>query len=259
MNFRKKDKYMITKQFNFIWTPIFILLGLVIGPGCTSQATNQGTITPEQNIERPIVDDKYRLKEDRQKFDEIRNEIPVDKKNENDELAFVLKLMGEVKLPPGQIREKFNTVVRKKRELFNKDMAKRRETFVKAERKEKESFNKQIETERKELQKKKMASDERREAYQEIDQKRKDFYTALREKRDSFESDIRDDRKNFEDYMREKNQDFTQELRAYTGRYDEMKKQERELKKQKESEQKNSNKESVEIKKVVPLQSGQEE
>ena len=82
----------------------------------------------------PLVQDQYRLKEDREAFNEIRKDIPDDKKKQNDEMALVLNWMSDIQRPPGDVREKFDSIVTKKRNLFQKDMEKHREEFVKKER-----------------------------------------------------------------------------------------------------------------------------
>src|SRR5688572_12945619 len=76
---------------------------------------------------RPLVDSKYSLSADRAALEEMRKDVPEEKKQENDELAYLLKLTEEVKRPPSEIRTQFDSVLRKKRELFNKDLKKERE------------------------------------------------------------------------------------------------------------------------------------
>jgi hypothetical protein len=204
---------------------LFWATSLVL-PFCISCSSAQ-----TQDESKPLVDSKYKLSEDRNSFEELRKDIPVQKRSENDELAYVLQLMSQNQHTPSQVRDKFNTVLRKKRELFQKDMKKKREEFVKAEKKEKDEFLKNIEVERKDFSRNKVSSDQRREFYSDIEAKRKDFFAGQREKRDSFESDMRDSRKNFDDYAREKTSEFNQEHRAYSKKFDEIKKEKEEQKK----------------------------
>ncbi len=185
----------------------------------------------EQKNEKPLVDDQYRLSKDREELSKHREQIPEEKRKENDEVAFTLGLMSELRLTPTEVREKFNTAIRKKRDLFNKDMKKYREDFAKSEKQERDKFAKEIESERKDIRGKKLSSDQRKEFSEKIEAKRKDFYLAQREKREQFESEIRAQRKNFEDYAREKNNDFTQEHRAYSKRYQDFKKEKEDEKK----------------------------
>ncbi len=185
-----------------------------------SQRSEMSDSSAEQNKEKPLVEDSYRLKEDRQKFDEIRKDIPPERAQENDEKAFIAGLTSDITRHPEAVREKFSSIVRKKRELFNKDLEKSRNEFTKQERKDREAFNKNSELQRKEFTKDKHTNDERKDFFGDIDQKRKDFYTEQREKRDDFEANIREKRKNFEDYMREQNNDFNYEHRIYTKKHD---------------------------------------
>lgn len=178
----------------------------------------------ESNVNDPLVEDKYRLSADRAALQDVRDQIPEYKRQENDEAAFALQWMGEVKRSPSEVREKFNSGVSKKRSLFQKDMQARREAFVKKERTDREVFQKELESARKDFSRKKVNADERKAFFDQHDQKRKDFYTAQREARDAFEADVRDRRKNFDDYIREKTSEFNQEHRAYTKRYDDLKK-----------------------------------
>ncbi|MEK6774938.1 MAG: hypothetical protein AABY64_13435 [Bdellovibrionota bacterium] len=181
---------------------------------------------------KPLVDDKYRLSKDREELDKLRQQIPEEKRKENDEVAFTLSLMSELRLAPSEVREKFNTAIRKKRDLFNKDMKKYREDFTKNEKSDRDKFIKEIDADRKSRVGKKWSSDERKEFNEKIEARRKDFYMDQKEKREEFEATIRDQRKNFEDYAREKTNDFNQEHRAYVKRFEEFKKQKNEEKKQ---------------------------
>lgn len=186
----------------------------------------------EDKKDKPLVDDKYRLSKDREELSKLRQEIPEEKRKENDEVAFSLGLMSELRLRPSEVREKFNTALRRKRDLFNKDMKKYREDFTKAEKSDRDKFVKGLENERKEMQGKKWPADKRKEFSDRIETKRKEFFLEQREKREQFEAEIRSQRKNFDDYAREKTNDFNQEHRAYTKRYDD-------FRKEKEAEKKN--------------------
>lgn len=185
--------------------------------------------------EKPLVDSKYKLSEDRSALEELRKDIPQAQRVENDEMAYILGLMSQPQKNPSEIREKFNVALRKKRDLFQKDMKKKREEFVKKEKQEKDEFMKDIEQDRKDFNRRKNTSDQRREFYSENEAKRKNFFAEQREKRESFESDIRGQRKDFEDYAREKSNEFNQEHRAYIKRYDQLKKEKEEDRKQKKS------------------------
>lgn len=205
--------------------PLILAVPLVTGVLMASVLVSCASGTPESRVDAPLVEDKYRLSADRQALEEIRSEVPEDRRRENDELAFALQWMGETKKSPSEIREKFNSAVSKKRSQFQRDMEKRRETFVRKERADREAFQKEQESLRKDFRGRKATADERKPFFDDIEQKRRDFYADQREKRDAFEADMRDRRKNFDDYVREKTSEFNQEHRAYTRRYDDLKKE----------------------------------
>lgn len=194
---------------------------LVLNISCQSGPTQGSSAT---NAEKSLVDEKYSLSADRKAFDELRKDIPSEKRKENDELALTASLFADESKSPAQVREKFDNLLRKKRELFQKDMNKLREAYSKDERKRREAFMKQQEDERAAFQKRKVTPSERTDFFNELETKRRDFYAEERSKRDEFEETMRDDRKNFDDYAREKANEFNQEHRAYTKRYEELQK-----------------------------------
>jgi len=214
----------------FIFKTSTVCLPLMILAFSSCSELSRHSDAPNENP--PLVEDKYRLSADREAFAKLREEIPEEKKKENDEIAFVQQMMAELRHRPSEVREKFNTALRKKRESFNKDMKKHREDFTKAEKTERDKMVKDLEVERKEFMRRKVTADQRKDFFQENEAHRKDFYSSQREKREEFEAEIRNQRKNFEDYAREKNNDFNQEHRAYSKRYDEMKKEEENKKKE---------------------------
>ncbi len=183
---------------------------------------------PSQAYASDLIQDEYRLKDDRKEMDEIRKNLPPELKAENDELALLLKMTGETQdKPPTKVREKFNSLASKKRQLFQKDMDRKRSDYVRNEKKQREQFQKENENFKKEFMKKKASSDQKREFFSDNEDRRRTFYQELREKRDEFETDMRDSRKNFDDYIREKTSEFNQEIRAYEKRYtDQLRKKE---------------------------------
>ena len=189
--------------FNFFWV---FLSALVLCPLLSSGSD--------------LIQDEYRLKDDRKALEELRKDLPPELKTENDELALLLKLTGETQdKPPTKVREKFNSLASKKRQLFQKDMDRKRREYVREEKKQREQFQKENEKIKKEFLSKKATADQKREFYSENEDRRRTFYQDLREKRDEFEADMRDGRKNFDDYIREKTSEFNQEIRAYEKRY----------------------------------------
>ena len=172
----------------------------------------------DQKPDNPLVQPEYRLQEDRKSFEEIRSQVPEEKKVENDELAYMDKLFENPSEQPSKIRDRFYKLLSKKRDKFSKDLNKKREAFVKIERKDRDQFSKDIESQRNDFKRKKTNPDERKDFYADIELKRKDFYANQKEKRDEFEAQMRDDRKNFEDYSREKTNDFNARHREFSAK-----------------------------------------
>lgn len=205
---------------------LFLACSLALGlAACASKSQPENTYRPPGE-DRPLVDDKYSLQADRKAFDEMRSQVPPDKKRENDELALILGMMAETKRPPSEIRNQFDSVLRKKRQQFDKDMTKEREIFTKEERKKREAFLKAQQDERSAFTRQKTDRETKNRFYKELDEKRSEFMSVERDRRADFESDVRERRKSFEDYIREKQNEFNQEHRAYTKRYEEHKKAE---------------------------------
>jgi hypothetical protein len=196
-----------------------ILISLVVGCVGRSPRPNYYKSSDQAGA---VVDEKYRLSSDREALDKLRTEIPENKKQENDELAFTMQLMSsEYKKTPGDVRDRFNDALRKKREKFQKDLQKERDEFTKKERKDREDFLKSMTNEREDFLKLKRKGDERTEFFEKQDEARKVYFETQRERRDDFESNITEKRKNFEDYAREKSTDFNEEWRLYQKKYDE--------------------------------------
>ena len=198
-------------------------LSMIIFLGGCQIVTKRAEGTAAETSQPLLVDEKYSLTADRKQFEELRKEVPEQKKKENDELALLTQFFADTNKPPSEIRSKFDRLLRKKREVFQKDMTKEREFYVREEKKRRDIFTKELEAERKDFQGRKVGREVRSEFYDQLDAKRKDFFSSERLKRDEFEEATRDKRKNFEDYAREKNNEFNQEMRAYTKRYEEMK------------------------------------
>ncbi len=216
----KKNAFLLVFLI-FISAPAFMMIG------CSSKDKQKNTYIDPSASDSPVAE-KYSIAADRKAIEELRKNIPQEKKQENDELAFVLALTNDVKLPPSKVREEFDKVSRKKRELFNKDMQNEREIFNTSEKKKKEEFLKAQDTDKKNFMKQTFTREQKNEFYKDVDAKRTQYFSDEKERRADYESQSREKRKNFEDYYKEKNDTFNQEYRSYSKRYDEMKKQKRE-------------------------------
>lgn len=200
---------------------------LALSTSCSSSGYKNTYRDPEVSkteVERPLVDEKYSLKKDREAMESLRSEIPEKKKNENDELSFILNLMADHQRNPESIRSQFDQALRKKRELFDKDIRREREDFTQKERKNREEFLAQMKEKRDQKFQQKLKPTERADFMKEQDGQRAEYFAAEKDRRNDFESDVRERRKNFEDYAREKQNWFNQELRSYRKSFEENKK-----------------------------------
>lgn len=206
-------------RFSFL-----VLFLAVILSACSSSNDRSDNTYRRASDDRPLVDEKYSLSADRQAFDEMRAQVPADRRRQNDEMAFILGLMSEVKKSPSDIRSQFDQVLRKKRQQFDKDINKEREIFTKEERRKREAFLKSQQEERTSFNREKHDRETKNQFYKTLDERRSEFFSVERDRRADFEADVRERRKNFEDYAREKQNEFNQELRSYSKRYEEYKK-----------------------------------
>ena len=191
-----------------------------------SQPNVESSSPTATKVNAPLVDEKYSIKEDREKFEELRKNIPPEQQRQNDELAAMESFFSDSKKNPTDVRARFQKIISKKRDLFNKDMTKQRESYVKNERKMREDFVKSLEKERQAyVSDKKQSREQRKEFFDQLDLKRKDFFSSQKEKRDEFEANARDARKNFEDYIKEKTDTFNQEHKAFVKKHEEEKRQ----------------------------------
>ncbi len=200
-------------------------LVLVLGNSCQIESKHvEQTNLKSSNEASTLVDPRYSLSQDRTEFEQLRDSIPDRKKKTNDEKALLAEWMNGFRLPPTDIREKFDNLNRKKRELFNNDLTKIREQYTSSDKKKRDEFLNQLNEERTDFTRRKKDQDERNEFFNQLDEKRKIFFAEQHEKRDEFESDIRDQRKNFEDYLKERNLNFNNELKIYSERWSEQNK-----------------------------------
>jgi hypothetical protein len=195
--------------------------------GC--QSSNQKSGLPDNQYaskeDRPLVDNKYSLASDRKALEDLRKDIPAEKKQDNDELSLVLQWTQKGDTAPSKIREQWQQLTRKKRETFDRDMKKEREAFNRTERKSREEFLNVQKAQREEFKRQKTNREQSNTFYKDQTQARSDFFAGEREKRGDFESDTRERRKSFEDYMKEKNNMMNDEMRNYTKKYDALKKE----------------------------------
>lgn len=197
---------------------ISFLIFVILASSCAVNSKRDEKPSP---LAEPGVDPKYSVGKDRSEFDKLRENVPAEIRQQNDEKALIAELTAELKYPPEVAREKFNNIVRKKRDMFSKDMSKIREEYNKHEKTERDEFLNDLKEEREEFLKRKVDQDKRSKFFSEQDETRRTFFAEQREKRDEFESDFRARRKDFEDYIKDKTDIFNSELKDYNIRWKE--------------------------------------
>lgn len=200
---------------------ILLLLGTELLFSCrTGPKDNQYEPSAEQQGKS---EQALSLAADRSHLDELRKEVPVQTKKENDDLAFLLQLFAQEDRKPADIRAEFDRVIRKRRETLDRDLRKERESFNKDEKSRREQFLKSQSSDRESFRARKSSREESNQFYRDQTDRRNEFFQVEREKRNDFESDVRERRKTFEDFVREKQNWFNQEHRAFVKKQDDKK------------------------------------
>lgn len=197
-----------------------LLVGIVLLFTC-SCAVNTKREEKTSPLAESGVDPKYSVAKDRSEFDKLRENVPTEIRQQNDEKALIAELTADLKYPPEVAREKFNNIVRKKRDLFSKDMSKIRDEFNKNEKAQRDEFLNELKEEREDFLKRKVDQEKRSRFFSEQDEARRTYFAEQKEKRDEFESDFRARRKDFEDYIKDKTDIFNSELKDYMIRWKE--------------------------------------
>ncbi|NCN40083.1 DUF1682 domain-containing protein [bacterium] len=187
----------------------------------------------EQDREKisEVLSSEVSLAKDRSSLDELRKDIPEDKRVENDEEAWISPLLGDPSVDPNRYRQKYQYAIRKKRDDFRKKVRKLRDDFTKEERKNRKDFLKVAKEKRSKLNPKELERKELNEKYRELDSERREFFSEQRERRKNFESELNAQSKDFNMEMREKQKAFNDQLREYSKRHRAWEKEQKEAKK----------------------------
>ncbi len=165
------------------------------------------------------------LKADREQLKDMRKEIPQERRKTNDELALYLQLMKQGTEQPENVRDKFTTIVQKKREGFREKVARLRENYHRSEQKRRDEYLEEQKAKRDHFMSSKHKSNETQEFYSDQDRDRQDFFSGERSRRQSFEAEIDSQSKDFDSYMREKNNEFNEQYRIYAKAFSDKEKQ----------------------------------
>lgn len=167
------------------------------------------------------LSEEMSLKADREELSELRKDIPAETQKANDELALQLNLMKQGTESPVTLRDRFQSLVQRKRQDFRKVVerlrsdyrqaeTRRREDFTTAQRKKRESF---LSSKRESREIQRFSSDQEKE--------RSRFFADERDRRQNFEAELNARSKDFESYMRERNNEFNEQYRLYSKKFSE--------------------------------------
>jgi hypothetical protein len=201
----------------------FLLISALFFVGCATGCVSSNKERPKISEDRQIVRDELSkevsLKADRSNLDTLRKDVPEEKKQENDELAFYLQQTQDLKENPQRIRTHYSELVQKKRTLFHKKVEKLRTDFKKRTTADRDEFLKKQKEAREDFKGRRASPDKTKEFYADLDRARTDFYSQEQDRRKDFEEEISERTKDFNDYMKERYDAFDEQMRSYEKRW----------------------------------------
>lgn len=195
-----------------------LIIGLTGPAGAEPNSQRSSQSNPEMSIAK-----------DRQELESLRKDIPAEKRQQNDERAFMEEFFVESGKSPGEIRQKFQKSTTKKRQQFQKSLADERKAFSARQKKERDEFMKAAKAHREDYLKSRRSQEDKKQFLGEQDLARKEFLVKQKEERENFEADVKSRRSDFEDNFRSLQSEFNQRHRDYTKNFDEKKKQDKQL------------------------------
>jgi len=201
---------------------IFILAAALVLAACQTGPESVSSNNPEtREADSKKVQEELEvsLKADRDHLAELRKDIPAEKQKQNDELALYLGIMKTGTENPPVIRERYNSMMSKRRQAFRTKVQKLRDDYRKDESKRREKFLKEHQERRAEHSKKKHDLKENREFFADQQKVNSQFFADEKDRRSNFESEINAQSKDFESYMRERNNEFNEQFRQYSKQF----------------------------------------
>ena len=200
---------------------VFLFPGLLGAFLLSCTVKTRDDLQSPDKAQAPLQTDiqEHSVKEDRSRFEDVRQEIPGDIKRENDELALVLSLMKDFKNSPSEVRSRFDRVMRRKRDDFNKKIRQEREDYTREERLKRDSYLSLASEQKEQLRDKSLDRDRKEFLSRKYRDERDRFFNDAREQRQDKENQWRERHRDFESYLREKRTEFEDELRGYTQQY----------------------------------------
>lgn len=183
------------------------------GAGCSTRTVR------DQHPEAEIS-----LKDDQRSIEELRKNIPEEKRKANDELKSILNDFGQIKEPPERIRDRFQRMSDRQRDKFRRDGQRERDLFDRAEKKRRDEFNEKMTQQREEFNSRHVSNDDRKKFYEDLEQRRRDFNADERTQRDDFNRETKQRSDDFNTDMHDRTIDFNERYRDYVLKYQEAQK-----------------------------------
>lgn len=206
---------------------IFLAFQAAVYLGCAGASYRDAEPSPAAKVQEEL-EDEISLKADRSHLEELRKDVPEDKKQANDELALIVQLLNDTKLAPSDIQSRYQRTTHKHRDKFRKKVKQLRESFNKVERKKRDEFIREQKQARDKFMKTKADRERSKEFFDEQDLKRREFFANASDRRKEFEDEIKIQSKDFDSHMRERGREFNEQFRLYTRRYHQKQREERE-------------------------------
>jgi len=200
-----------------IWIGKFCLLGflstlVLLGNACSSTHSRSSGDTDDVSV-----------KEDQEKLNEMRKDIPEERRKSNDRLSEMLKRWKDDRMPPERLREKFSDEIRKQREAIEKRHKREREDFTRSQQDQRKAFQEKQKEAREDFFSSKPKSEKREQFVNRQGEDRDRFNSDAHDARDEFEERIRDERKDFESGISDRWSEFRAEFPEYSKAYNDAK------------------------------------
>jgi len=163
------------------------------------------------------------VKEDQDKLNEMRKDIPEEKKKTNDRLGEMLKRWKDDRMAPERLRDKFSDEIRKQRTEIEKRHKREREDFTRGQQDSRKAFQEKQKDAREDFLSSKPKSEKREQFISRQGEDRDRFNSDAHDARDEFEERIKDERKEFESDISDRWSEFRSEYPEYVKAYNEAK------------------------------------
>lgn len=199
-----------------------LILFAFIAIGCLSRRPAPEKVRQQDREQvKKELEQEMSLKQDRDSLNNLRSEVPAETKKTNDELALFLNLIKQGTENPQTVRDKFNTLVMKKRASFREKVEKLRSRFRDDETKKREAFLKDQQKKRDNYLRKKRDPKDHRDFLADMEKERQQYFGDERARRSNFESEVSAQSKDFDSYMHERQKEFDEQYRIYSKKFSE--------------------------------------